>query len=120
MLLTLDTTLQAVGNTNKPMTIDDPAYLSKKTSMEKTFQAVRALNPPLSLFKWKTVSNIPVGELDDTINSIEDNAYELHPAPSAAWISALINACTTFKVARAAYIGFHRSRQNKGLQKKRK
>jgi hypothetical protein len=102
------------------MTINHPDYLSKKRSMEQTFQVILALDPPPSLFKWKTVSNIPVGELDDTINSIRDNAYELHPAPSAAWISALITACTAFKVARAAYRAFHRSRQNKGLQKKRK
>ena len=102
------------------MTITDPVYLSRKDSMEKTFAAVRALDPPSSLFKWKTVSNLPAGELDDTIKNMKHNAYLLHPKPEAAWISELIIACTAFQVARAAYWSLTKYRATKGLQKKRK
>jgi hypothetical protein len=117
--LTLHNTAQSAGNTSKPMTITDPVYLGRKESMEKTFAAVRALDPPSSLFKWKTVSNLPAGELDDAIENMEHNAYKMHPTPQAAWISELIIACTAFRVARAAFRAFQKSRGTKGLQKKR-
>jgi hypothetical protein len=80
----------------------------------------RCRGKTIIFFKWKTVSNLPDDELDDAIKNMEHNSYELHPTPQAAWISELIIVCTDFKVARASYIAFHKSRATKGLQKKRK
>ena len=86
--------------------------------MEKTFAAVRALDPPSTLFKWTTVSNLPVGELDAAIKNMKHNLKLLQPNPEAARISELIIACTKFKVAKAAHKAYHASRERKGLQKK--
>jgi hypothetical protein len=77
--------------------------------MEETFTVIRALDPPPSLFKWRTVSNLPAGELDDAIKNMKHNASKLHPKPEAAWIQELIIACTAFKVAAAAYSAYRRS-----------
>jgi hypothetical protein len=116
--VTLNNTLQQKGNKSKPTTVTDPAYLSAKGSMEETFEDVLRLEPHPSLHKWKSVSNIPIGELDDCIKGMEQNAYKLNHPLSTAEISALTTACTIFRVAKAKFKTVTRSRQTKGEQKK--
>jgi hypothetical protein len=71
--------------------------------MNVTFKAVLDLKTHTSLFQWTSVSNIPDCLLGKAIDIMKKHVCKLENAPSSEKISELTKACTTFRVALAAY-----------------
>ena len=57
--LTMNNSLQKIGNNNKDRTVTDTDYLEAEKESDAAFQAILALKPHATLFQWKSVSNIP-------------------------------------------------------------
>ena len=92
-------TLQQIGNKNKPRTITEKSYVKATEDAAIAFQAIRDLEPDVTVFEWRSISNIPMGALEDAINRISKNALRLASPPSPRYISALTEACRIFLAA---------------------
>ena len=89
-------TLQQIGNKNKARTITDKSYIEATKDAASAFQAIRDLEPPVTVFQWRSISNIPMESLENAINRISNNANRLASPPTPQYISALTEACRTF------------------------
>jgi hypothetical protein len=92
-------TVQQIGNKNKPQTITDTSYLTATKDAAAAFQAILILEPDTTLFQWTSISNIPMGSLENAINRISNNALRLQNPPSPKYISVLTEACRKFLAA---------------------
>ena len=92
-------TLQQIGNKNKDRTITDKSYIEATKDAASAFQAIRDLEPPVTVFQWRSISNIPMESLENAINRISINANRLASPPTPQYISALTEACRTFLAA---------------------
>jgi hypothetical protein len=92
-------TLQRIGNKNKPRTITDTSYLTATKDAAAAFQAILILEPDATLFQWTSISNIPMGSLDNAINLMSNNALRLQYPPSPQYVSDLTEACRKFRAA---------------------
>jgi hypothetical protein len=88
-----------IGNTSKARVVTDTAYLEADQESDAAFQAILALQPHTTVFQWKSVSNIPIQSLENTIQNISTNARRLQHPPSPDQISALTEACGVFLAA---------------------
>jgi hypothetical protein len=79
--------------------VTDTAYLEAEKESDAAFQAILALKPHTTVFQWKSVSNITMQSLENTIQNISKNARRLQHPPSPDQISALTEACGVFLAA---------------------
>jgi hypothetical protein len=80
-------------------TITEKSYVKATEDAASAFQAIRDLAPDVTVFQWRSISNIPVERLENAINSISNNALRLASPPSPKYICALTEACRIFLAA---------------------
>jgi hypothetical protein len=70
-------------------------------SMQARFQDVLNLRPPKSIFKWTSVSKLPMEQLETSGKTIKDRARaaKLESPPSPAERENLMNAFINFRDA---------------------
>jgi hypothetical protein len=95
----MNNTLQATGHRRKARTITDKSYIKATKDSASAFQAIRDLEPDVTIFKWRSISNIPMEPLENAIKSISTTALRLASPPSPQYIAALTETCRIFLAA---------------------